>query len=244
MEIGFYSHVNTKPKATKACLESVRKFHPQAHIFISCDNAFDFSLLCEELNVKYDHNEVTLGYPTQPFGYRKDGVIEWLDRMYRGVNYLGSKGCDYFVMLEDDVVLVDRVTVNPDWEMAGQPFLYEDQVPPMPEAFLDIIEKVSGKRPSRGTYNCGGGSIFKVRTFLNNYEWIRTFLLKNLDYIQDKVYPTLGWMDCFMCVFYYLCKAELVENKKLYNNFPVKTPFNFSSLPPGIEIVHNFKDYY
>ena len=69
-------------------------------------------------------------------------------------------------------------------------------------------------------------------------------LLKNIDYIQDNIYPTLGWMDCFMCVYYLLCGKPLAQNHNLFNNFPTKIPLDMSTVPPGTEIIHNFKDYY
>lgn len=242
MEIGFYSHVNTKPQATLACIQSVRKFYPDNKIVISCDAAYDFTEICKEYNVIYHHNNIVLGYPTQPFGYRRDKVLEWLDRMYRGVILMADT--DYFVMLEDDVIIHNVLNIDPKWEMAGQPMLYEGQVPSMPDSFLDIIEKFSGVRPKQNFYNCGGGSIFKTSTFLNNYESIRLFLLKNLDHIQDTIYPTLGWMDCFMCVYFLLCGKPLIENKRLFNNFPTKIPLDMSKVPKEVEIIHNFKDYY
>ena len=114
----------------------------------------------------------------------------------------------------------------------------------MPNEFLDIIEKFSGVRPKQNFYNCGGGSIFKTKTFLDNYFDIRFFLENNLDYIQDNIYPTLGWMDCYMCVFYLLCGKDVVQNTKLHNNWPIKIPLDFNEVPVGTNLVHNFKDYY
>ena len=73
---------------------------------------------------------------------------------------------------------------------------------------------------------------------------VRQFFVDNLDYIQDNIYPTLGWMDCFMCVFYLLCGKELAQNKSLYNNWPIKIPFEMNDVPEGTYLIHNFKDYY
>lgn len=241
MEIGFYSHVNVVPNATRACLESVRKFYPDAPIVLSCDNGYDFSEMAGKYNTLYHHNSnVALGYPVQPYGYKKKNALEWLDRMYRGVSLLDT---EYYCMLEDDVLLVSNITIDKNWQMAGHPFLFEDQVPRMPEVLMTAIEKFSGKRPSTDTYNCGGGSIFKTSTFVDNYSRVREFLDENFNFIQNYVYPTIGWMDCLMCTYFYLCGADQVENKRLYNILPRMIPFNFV-YPEGTEIIHNFKDYY
>lgn len=243
MEIGFYSHVNTKPQATQACVESVRAIYPHAPFAMACDNAYDYTTLCKEHNIQYSHYKTTLGYPSQPYGYLREGVLEWLDRMYFGVSSR-LKFTDYFVMLEDDVHIVKPLTIDTSWKMAGQPFLYEGQVNTMPKELLDMIEEFSGVRPERPLYNCGGGSIFKTSVFLNNFEQVRMFFFKKISYIQQSIYPTIGWMDCFMCVFYYLCGHKLVENPYLFNNFPVKIPFDKSTITSDIQIIHNIKDYY
>lgn len=241
MNIGFYIHVNTKPKATIACLESVRKFYPDAPISMSCDNAYDFTEEAKRFKCFYKHNNRTLGYPIQPYGYKKNDILEWVDRMHEGVSNFPET--DYFCMLEDDVIILSKLTIDSSWEMAGVPFQYEGQVPAIPVALLNLIENFSGKRPKTNVYNCGGGSIFKTSTFLNNYNKIIQFFNINLDHIQENIYPTIGWMDCFMCVYYYLCGADLIENKRLYNNLPTIIPFDYV-VPEGTEIVHNVKDNY
>lgn len=239
--LGFYSHVNTKPKATEFSLQSIRKFYPDAPIAISCDNAFDYTEMCKKYNVKYFHNDTSLGYPTQPYGYKIDGVLKFLDRMYEGVSVLGT---DYFMMSEDDIVIVAPIKLDDDWHMAGQPLLYDDQVPKMSDKFLDVIEAFSRVRPKQNYYNCGGGSIFKTSTFLENYARVRLFYETNLEYIQQHIYPSLGWMDCFMCVFFLLCGKEINQNHELLNIWPTQIPYDLTKVPPDVSIVHNFKDYY
>lgn len=240
MTLGFYNHVNTKPQATIASLESIRKFYPTAPIALSCDNAYDFTDIAKQYNAFYEHNDVTLGYPVQPFGYRKSQILEWSDRMYRGVSRLYT---DYFVMMEDDVHVVSAIEIDPTWEMAGHMYS-PGQVYLIPDELLDMISTFSGIRPKTNYYNCGGGSIFKTSTFLTNYSRVRDFFDVNLDYIQDNIYPTAGWMDCYMCLFYYLCGKDLVQNIRLYNNWPIKIPFEMRDVPVGTYLIHNFKDYY
>lgn len=239
MEIGFYLNVFNNRKASIGCIESVRKFYPTAPIYVNNDKGEAYSAICDKYICKYNYCDRNLGYPVQPYGYNVKDAVEWLDRVYKGLLYLQT---DYFMMLEDDVLLVKKLTIDPSWQMAGHPFLYENQVPEFPQEFVKILENYSKRKILDKRYNCGGGSIFRTENFLNNYESFRTFLLHNMKDIQF-VYPTLGWLDCLMCVFYLTTGAKVVENKKLFNNFPVKKPFDFE-MPKDIEIIHNFKDNY
>ena len=61
-------------------------------------------------------------------------------------------------MMEDDVLVVAPIIIDPSWEMAGHVLQYEGQVPPMPPQLLDMIESFSGVRPKQNFYNCGGGA--------------------------------------------------------------------------------------
>jgi len=241
MQLGFYSYVYDKPNATRACLESIRNIYPDHPIVISCDNGHDFTDLCKEKKIIYHHYKNRIGYPSTDAGYNKTQLIEWLDRMYRAVNLLNT---DFFMMVEDDIKILKAVTLKAEWECVGQLRMYEGQVPPMPPEFLNIIHTFSGVIPAHNYYTTGGGSIFKTDTFLKNYFHVRHFLMQNFDYIQQNIYKTIGWMDCMMTVFYLLCGKPLTENDKLYNNFPIVKPFDVSTLPNHIEIVHLFKDHY
>jgi hypothetical protein len=240
MELGFYQHVNVRPRATQMCLESVRRFYPDSPIVVSCDNGHDFTDVCRSVGAVYQHNKVALGYPTN-FGWDKARIIEWLDRMYKGVSLLHT---DFFMMLEDDIILLKRITIDKDWEVAGQVLMYENQVPRFNEAFMEILRSFSGVRPGGTWYSTGGGSIFKTRTFVDNFMRVRCFLMSNFDHIQQNVYKTIGWMDCMMTIFYLLCGKPLHQNTRLYNNFPCVTPFDISTLGNDIEILHNYKDFY
>jgi hypothetical protein len=239
--IGFYSHPNIYPRATKFMLENLRKYYPTAPVVISCDNNDIYGELCEKHNVIYHKNNWALGGPTQPYGYNKQKSLEWLDRLHRGVLELHT---DFFVMMEDDVIILSKIELHDDWEVVGHVLQYPGQVPPIPLKLMDIIQQYSGVFPKKNYYTTGGGSIFKSLTFLENYDRIRKWFDDNIEEIQRTIYPTLGWIDCYMTVFYLLCGKELTENTRFYNIWPTNIPFDLSTIPTEYDLVHNFKDYY
>ena len=239
--LGFYSNVYQNLNATEFCLQNIRKHYPDSPIHIQCDGGLDYTELCKKYNSVYRHNGRRIGYPQSDRGYELCDVIEFLDRMYKSVSVMGT---DYFIMMEDDVVILDQITIQEEWHMCGQPLLYEEQVPHMPTEFLDFIEKFSDIRPKQNFYNCGGGSIFKTSTFIDNFYRIREIYKTELENIQNTIYPTIGWIDCFLCVFFLLCGKEVNQNQNLLNIWPTQKPFDLTSVESHITIVHNFKNYY
>lgn len=239
--IGFYNPASVQPYATEAAIASVRLIYPDAPIAMSCDAGVDFSKLCDQYKVKYFHYYHKIGYPSGAGGYSKEQILTWLDRAYVAATELGT---DYFVMWEDDCVLVRPITIDPEWVMAGQCFMSQDQNSPIPDPMLDIVENFCGVRPKKGLYNCGGGSIFHTKTFITNYHKIRQFWHVNFNDIQQRIYISVGWIDCFLTLFFYMTGAKMVENRRLYNNWPLEKPFNFTKLGADIEIVHYVKDLY
>jgi hypothetical protein len=239
--IGFYNPASVHPYATQAALSSVRLIYPAAPVVISCDAAHDFSQIARQYHAEYVHYYHKISYPQGDLGYSKINMLTWLDRLYLATTRLKT---DYVVLWEDDCILMKPITIDTDWYMAGHKFLFPGQVPTMPESFLDLIQQFSGVRPSTNVYNCGGGSIFHSQTLIDNYNIIRQFWHENFDNVQQNIYRTIGWPDCFMTVFYYMSGKKLNENKRLYNNYPLVKPFNFSVLAPDIEIVHYVKDLY
>ena len=239
--IGFYDHANTHPNATEFMIRSIRKFYPDAPIVISTDNVSGYESMTKQYNCIYQPHNCTLGPQTQPFGYRKDKAIEWLDRLHQGVKEMNT---DFFTMMEDDVVILSDIHLEPEWEMVGHVLQYPGQVPAFPQALVDMIVDYSGVVPKKNYYTTGGGSFFKTSTFLENYDSVRSWLITHIDTIQDNFYPTLGWMDSYMTVFYLLCGKDLTENPRFYNIWPTKIPFDLSTIPPEYNLVHNFKNYY
>jgi len=239
--IGFYNHSNTHPKATEFMLENIRKHYPTAPVVISCDNNDIYEEMCKKHNAIYHKNNWTLGPQTQPYGYNKQKSLEWLDRLHRGVLEMHT---DFFVMMEDDVIILSEIELHNDWEMVGHVLQYPGQVPAFPQELMKKIEEYSGAFPKKNYYTTGGGSIFKSLTFLENYDTIRKWFDDNLEDIQRTIYPTLGWIDSYMTVFYLLCGKDLTENPRFYNIWPTKIPFDLSTIHTEYNLVHNFKDYY
>lgn len=236
--IGFFNCVSTQPKATEHSVQSIRKFHPDSFFMIACDAGPDYYTLCKQYNIEYYHSQKNLSYPVQPYGYRKEKILEWLSRFYIACIKTDTT---HLMMVEDDVVLVKPVTVEDDWEVAGHATTHANLFHP---EFTKMIHEYSGVYPDVQGYGAGGGSIFKVKTFLDNYFGVVEFIDKNADYIQDNFYPTMGWMDCYMTYYYLLCGKKYTNNPYLFNIWPTDKNYDINNVPSEMKIVHNYKNYY
>lgn len=245
-DISFF-HIGVNPKATRFVIESVKKHHPNSTYFLITDgNDFNANQL---LSIKYNcihaRFDKALGGPKQPFGYDKEKILEFLGRFKHACHLSLLSKCEHVMMLEDDVILVNPVTVDKNWEMACHNITTGNEIP---DAVLKMISDFSGKRPITNQYGAGGGSIFNAKTFLENYDNVIKFFDNHSEYIMHNLYPTFGWIDCFMVIYYMLCGKDYQRNPYLIDTNAHYAGFDYDgfvkNLPAEIQIVNNYKKFY
>ena len=242
MSISFFHIGVNNLKATEYVVKNIREHHPDAFYFLGTDAASDLSPIAHKYNCHYVHFLDKLGAPTQPYGYDIDRVLKFLERFR-----MACERCDttHIMMAEDDVLVVKPVTINPEWEMACHDIRIGNIIP---ESVHDMIERFNGKRPTFKQYGGGGGSIYNVKTFLDNYSKVVKFFETQGDFIMKNLYPTFGWIDCFMVVYYYLCGKDYSVNEHLTDTHHHVAGYDYdgfvASVPDNIEIINNYKKYY
>ena len=239
--IAFFHLASVYPKATVEIVKNAREHHKREYYFLGVDNTFSYQQVADiyKTDYKFYHNKV--GGPKADYGYRLDGTIEFLER-FRTACRLSR--ASHIIMMEDDVLIVKPITVNPEWEHACADTKIGNHIP---ETVLTMIEEHSGKRPTFTQYGAGGGSIFKVSTFLDNFDSNIAWFEKYFDMIQ-MVYPTIGYIDCFMNVYYWLAGKDYSVNPHRADTHNHQPGFDYetfiSNQPPEIEIINNYKKYY
>ena len=240
-DISFFHIASIYPTATARVVGNIRNFHPNEFYFLGVDGSNSYSYLSEQFNLHYRAYTKRVGGPVGDYGYRLDGTLEFLNRFHTACINSNSS---HIMMVEDDVWLVKPVTVNPEWEMACHNISVGNEIPLV---VRDKIKEFSGKEMSFIRYGGGGGSIFKVSTFIENYDRIVPWFKDNFDAIQY-YYPTIGYIDCFMNMYYYLCGKDYTINPHLTDTHNHKPGFDYEqfigNLSPEIEIVNNYKKYY
>lgn len=227
---GFYE------SASVEVIKSIRRFYPHSSIIISSDAGPDYYNIAKEFNCQFVYFPDNLGYPEMPHGYKLDKALDWLKRLYTAC--VMSKGT-HIMIAEDDVSIINKITIEDHWEIIAH-----DTTNYVPEFVLDLCYQYSGIRPSRPYYGAGGGTILKIDTIINNYENIVKLFKVVFPQIQS-VYPTIGWYDCYITLFYFLCGKEYTVNKELYEIKGVHYDFDLESLDKTkYSVVHYYKNFY
>lgn len=242
MSISFFHIASIYPKSTEVIIENVRKHHPDNYYFLAIDGPrIEYMNLVKQFNLDYVLYKEPLGGPVSPYGYTLETTLRFLERFYEACKRCNTS---HIIMMEDDVLIINPITIKESWEHACADTKIGNIIP---EAVHDAIENWCGKRPTFKQYGAGGGTIFKVSTFLNDYDNIVKFFINHFKSIQ-RYYPTIGYIDCFMNVCYYLAGKDYSVNPHrvdTHNHFPGFDYETFiSNQSSDTEIINNYKKYY
>jgi len=239
--LGFVMTSSNQPLSGEVTLKQMRKHYPDSYCMILGVGNTDYFNLSKKYNTDYFESKNKLGYPKEPYGWRKKDILEFLEKFY--IAFLRTN-TTHMMYLEEDVLVLKNIILNDSIEIAGYKTCYPDgsRFPNgFPDQFTKMIKDFSGVTPNINGYGAGGGTVMKVDTFLENYPKIKKFIEENIDYIQDKIYPTAGWIDCFLTWYYLLCGKKYTFNplfQEVDNNFTIE------NAPPWLEVATGCKIHY
>ena len=235
----------SKQLATEQIIKQVRSLYPDTYYFVASDAVDDHTQLAKDYNLDFHLFNKKLGYPVQPYGYRAWQISEWLRRLHIAC---ANTNTSHIIMMEDDVWVKQHITVKDHWEIAAHELNPDGKGNAIDPGLIEVIELFANRRPLTHQYASGGGSIFRVQTFLDNFERINAFFLEHTNNIQEHIYPTIGWIDCFMTVYYMLAGKDYTINSHLADTHNHRDGFDYdaflSKLPEHTEIINNYKKWY
>lgn len=239
--ISFVLFGSNKITAADFTLDSIRKYHPDNYCMIISDNGENYYNLSKKYDAEFFLTESKIGYPQQPYGWKRDAIIDFLERFY-----IACFRCktSHIMYVEEDVVLLNKVNVEDDLEISGFKTCWPDGrrfENGFPDEFLKIIQDFSGVYPNVTSYGAQGGTIMKVDTFLDNFHRIKDFIHNNIDHIQENIYPTAGWLDCFLTWYYLLCGKKYTFNPLALE---VNSDFIPNKAPNWAVLAHGYKWFY
>ena len=222
--ISGYWWARREVESGKKSMENLRKFYPDADLFINVDYEGDvegYTKVGKELNATVTRNNFQLGYcgdfGGRNFGYKhwtKEKSVEWLRGVYSACTKTDSK----YIMLfeEDDFVLKNISILDTEFSMAIHPTAPSPvRMRPnnVPYKFLEYSKSINGIDDCPG-YASGGGTIFNREHYIDSYENI---LDKFTDVYDEfcKINKIFGWQDFMFQYIMMLGGYEIIQNHDL-----------------------------
>ena len=238
-------------RATEHAVKQFRKYHSNNPYTLISDNGFDYSELSKKYNLNYIHSYLNChpmrlhGHSHGIYGITKNECLGWIHYFREGCKHVLKNGGTHIILMEDDIHTQSEVIINPEWEVAGHYFPETQKIEPK---VLEWIRKKYNVNPNQDWYGAGGGAIFKVKTFLDNYHKIYDFFDDDFDLILETMTPEFGWCDYFLTVAYFICGKDYSVNDQL-TEMPLgghvsQSGSYFNKLENEFALLHKYKRYY
>ena len=172
--LGFFHHVYDNLDATEFAIKNVREHYPDSFYMLIGDGGANHYELAKKYNCHYYHN-------TDNLGYGESTLEELLEELKRVLIACIKTNTTHLMMVEDDVVVLDKVDLQDDWYCIGQPIGQNNIMHPQ---VLEWARQFSGVQPQTNYYCFGGGSILHVGTFLENFSAVYNFMCDNFPPIK------------------------------------------------------------
>ena len=236
-------HIAWKHKeATEHVVKQFRKYHPNNPYTLISDNGFDYSELSKKYNLNYIHSYLNChpmrlhGHSHGIYGITKNETLGWIHYFREACKHVAKHDGTHIILMEDDVHTQSEIVIDPNWECAGHYYPESNKLDPK---LLEWISKKYDVTPNVDWYGAGGGSVFKVNTFLENFHKIYDFIDDDFDKIVETMEYQFGWCDIFMQISYFICGKD----------YSVSNILTETHLTPNFEnssysLVHKYKKYY
>lgn len=236
MIVSAYHQAYRNKVATEEAIKNFR-IHNDGPYFLVSDGGDDFSEIAEKYNCFYYHSKWNLGirdhnHPSGIYGMTKDEVLEWLHRFYLACTISNS---DHIIMMEDDVLVRGQINVSDEVEFCG----FYSPNNHLPQNLINYLTEKYDAKFQYPWYGVPGGSIFKVKTFVENYDRIVKIFSDEFDYLKQNLCSGIGYVDIWMTVYYYLCRKDYTVNP-----YFTETTKNSNWKDSDFFIIHQYKEHY
>lgn len=228
---------------TNEILIAFRKFYPENKVLLINDNGnANYLDIAKRYNCDYYYEYENIGYPGGSETHFQ--ILKWLKRF---LSYVKLIDTEWFILLEDDVLLLDYIDFSS--------LLYDVNgiipVNIIPYTASLILFKYFGRQvnPSHLVYGATGGTIFRTEFFKN---MDINIVEKYVNLFGEMTPPSLtnqNWFysDVMLSYLTYIFNGSLGKNSQLYH------VFNIISSEPNIRnrivdkkisVLNNFKYVY
>ncbi len=104
--LGAFYQCFKRPEAVISALTSFRKYYPDSDVYMVCDGGYNFLPLAQHFKCHYLYTE-KIGNGQSTIPNSAEGILTWLKRLRAAAEYIKQ---DYVLLLEDDFVVLNKVT--------------------------------------------------------------------------------------------------------------------------------------
>lgn len=234
-------------KASEFVIENFRKHHPDSPFTLISDAGCDFSDIADKHNCNYIHCFINLGrqghqkikieseYPVDRWlAFNKEEVFVWLNRFYQACKFGLRQGSTHILMLEDDVYVKNKITLDPSWDFSCG----SNSNNTINSEVLEYIKEKYNCNPNVNYYACCGGAIFNCEIFVKKYFDIIKFIDDDFEILQS-LDRRMGWLDFYLHIIYYIIGCKYTPNPEF-----AETWMSVNWMSPEYSIVHQYKNLY
>lgn len=223
MEIGAYCQCYKQPQALDISLQYFRNAYPTGTIVLVSDNGCNFSNMAKKHNAHFFHEKMNtrMGWNK----HERAGFTEFLNRLRKYIPLIKE---EYFMFLEEDVLVLNRVT---------EPLLGTGNANGYNKVEKEFLKKFKGFELLEDdiTAIVQGGSIWHKQRFLDMINNVHL-----VDYLQDCFETREGSVFDFYIAVLAWMMGEPIHKLKCHKELWTE---QVTSLE-GISILNQVKNYY
>lgn len=240
-KLGAIHFVYNNKNASEEAIKSFRNFYPNRDYILIGDGGEDHKDLALKYNCNYIHKDKRLGYPDNHYGYSKENILEYLSRIQEAIFLSDSS---HFILMEDDVHIINDIKFDKDVEMfatqQSDTFFNGTKGNIIHPYIMNLLPRIN---MLNNWYAAGGGCIFKLNTFQENYSNFLKFYNNHFDFIQSKIQSIIGWPDFSLNLLYLYSGKSNTINERLYE-FRNPVSYDYLHLKNDYDILHHYKKHY
>ena len=227
-------------------LASVRKFYPDADLFINVDyegDLYSYKAVGQRLEATVTRNKFQIGYcgnfGNVNVGYEcwsKEAAFEWVSGFYNACKNTDAKYI--FILEEDDFILKPVSMLSEDVSIGIHPTFPSPigvyRANAIADIFYEYSMEVGGVTKCPG-FGAGGGTFLNREHFIDSWDKVKDGLWEKYDELKS-VQKIIGWEDFLVQYIMMLGGYPIDQNHRLCEHWEVP---NWNEY----EIVTGLKDH-
>jgi hypothetical protein len=231
MPIGAYYQSYRQPKAFLHAVSSFRTHYPDSTLVVTSDNGFDYSSYIESMSGVFIASNDHIAQKNAGYFANVQDAVTYLQRFLQGVDKIDE---DYFILLEDDVMIYGQVSFDTlQWDITGTGTYGRFDA-----ETVQHLRKYNANVADDQYYSGCGGSIF-------NTTFMKRFMSVDLQKEISEYQPYAPELASDLILSYLVLKYGGTVGGPGNESCEVSVPHYQDMVLRGtVKVVHQYKSFY